>query len=101
MRPCAHAHRHLERERPRREDSGRNGARLAKIREIDADLWILREAHEAIDLTKTHHGASTTPSPRKPRPGETLDVNKVSGMLSLPIGRAKACYGEKATPRLG
>ena len=48
----------------------KNAARLEKIREIDADVWILTETHEVIDLSASHHGASTDPSPRKPRPGE-------------------------------
>lgn len=57
-------------ERPDPADTARNQARIDKIREIDADLWILTETHEVIDLSETHHGAFTRPSPRKPRPGE-------------------------------
>lgn len=57
-------------ERPDPADTVRNHARLEKIREIGADLWILTETHEVIDLSGTHHGASTTPSQRKPRAGE-------------------------------
>ena len=34
------------------------------------DVWILTEIHEVIDLSTSHHGAATAPSPRKPRPGE-------------------------------
>ena len=48
----------------------KNEARLEKIREINADIWILTESHELIDLSDTHHGAATEPSYRKPRPGE-------------------------------
>lgn len=57
-------------ERPDPADPIRIEAQLEKIREVDADLWILTETHEAIDLSATHHGAATDPSPRKPRPGE-------------------------------
>jgi hypothetical protein len=58
----------LERPDPRQETI--NQARLAKIQEINADLWILTETHEIIDLSGSHHGASTSPSPRKQRQGE-------------------------------
>lgn len=47
-----------------------NQARMDKIREVGADLWILTETHEVIDLSDTHHGAATAPSARKPLPGE-------------------------------
>ncbi|MEY3898783.1 MAG: hypothetical protein RLZZ214_4305 [Verrucomicrobiota bacterium] len=57
-------------ERPDPADTARNRARMEKIREIDADLWILTETHEVIDLSNTHHGAATTFSARKPLPGE-------------------------------
>lgn len=57
-------------ERPDPGSKVRNLAQMEKIREIDADIWILTETHEVIDLSDTHHGASTLPSPRKPRPGE-------------------------------
>lgn len=57
-------------ERPDPADVVVNQARLEKIREVDADLWILTETHEVIDLSETHQGAATTPSARKPRPGE-------------------------------
>ena len=57
-------------ERPSLKNSVKNEARLEKIREIDADVWILTETHEVIDLSASHHGAATAPSPRKPRPGE-------------------------------
>lgn len=57
-------------ERPDPADVARNQARLEKIREIGADLWILTETQEVIDLSDTHHGASTVPSFRKPLPGE-------------------------------
>jgi hypothetical protein len=58
-------------ERPDPTDLVRNQARMEKIREVGADLWILTETHEVIDLSDTHHGATTTPSTRKPMPGET------------------------------
>ncbi|HEY9817113.1 MAG TPA: endonuclease/exonuclease/phosphatase family protein [Candidatus Obscuribacterales bacterium] len=58
----------LERADP--EDEEQNAARLEKIREINADIWILTETHECIDLSGSHHGAATAPSPRKPREGE-------------------------------
>lgn len=58
-------------ERPKPQDIDLNAARLEKIRQIDADIWIFTETHEAMDLSATHHGAATTPSPRKPRPGES------------------------------
>jgi len=57
-------------ERPDPADVVINQARMDKIREVGADLWILTETHEVIDLSDTHHGASTTPSARKPMPGE-------------------------------
>ena len=38
-------------ERPDPADTVRNQARLEKIREIDAELWILTETHEVIDLS--------------------------------------------------
>ena len=57
-------------ERPDPADVARNQARMEKIREIDADVWILTETHEVIDLSASHHGAATAPSPRKPLPGE-------------------------------
>jgi len=58
-------------ERPGPSNRVRIGACLDKIREIDADLWILTETHELIDLSATHHGAASAPSRRKPRPGES------------------------------
>jgi hypothetical protein len=57
-------------ERPDPQHESKNRARLAKIREINADLWILTETHEVIDLTGSHYGAFTSPSLRKQRPGE-------------------------------
>ncbi|MGJ8641766.1 MAG: hypothetical protein ACSHX9_00030 [Luteolibacter sp.] len=57
-------------ERPDPANEVRNRAQMVKIREIDADIWILTETHEVIDLSDTHYGACTLPSPRKPRPGE-------------------------------
>jgi len=57
-------------ERPTPKQTPKNEARLEKIREINADIWILTESHEVIDLSGTHHGAATKPSARKPRPGE-------------------------------
>lgn len=57
-------------ERPDPADVDVNHARMEKIRDVGADLWILTETHEVIDLSETHHGAATTPSSRKPRPGE-------------------------------
>ena len=57
-------------ERPDPKDTVRNLARIEKIREIDADIWILTETHRVINLSATHHAAATAPSPRKPRPGE-------------------------------
>ena len=44
---------------------------MKKIREVNADIWILTETHEVIDLSETHHGVTTTPSLRKPRSGES------------------------------
>jgi hypothetical protein len=58
-------------ERPDPADVARIQARLEKIREVRADLWILTETHEVIDLSTTHHGAATAPSVRKPLPGES------------------------------
>ena len=57
-------------ERPDPADVARNQARMEKIREVGADVWILTETHEVIDLSASHHGAATAPSPRKPLPGE-------------------------------
>jgi len=57
-------------ERPGPSNRKRIQAVMEKIREVDADIWILIETHEVIDLSDTHHGATTTPSHRKPRPGE-------------------------------
>lgn len=59
-------------ERPEPAYEIRNRAQMEKIREIDADIWILTETHEVAYLSEIHHGASTLPSPRKPRPGEEL-----------------------------
>lgn len=58
-------------QRPKPQDEALNQARLRKIVEIDADIWILTETHEAIDLSDSHHGAATSLSPRKPEPGES------------------------------
>lgn len=58
-------------ERPDPADSVRNQARMEQIREVGADIWILTETHEVIDLSATHQGVATEPSPRKPRPGES------------------------------
>lgn len=58
-------------ERPDPADEELNQARMDKIREVGADLWILTETHEVIDLSDTHHCAATTPSARKPRLGES------------------------------
>ena len=49
-------------ERPDPADVATNQARMEKIREVGADLWILTETHEVIDLSDTHHGAATAPS---------------------------------------
>ena len=57
-------------EHPDPKDTVLNLARMEKIREIEADIWILTETHEVIDLSATHHGSSTLTSPRKPRSGE-------------------------------
>ncbi len=57
-------------ERPDPGNEVRKRAQIEKIREMGADIWILTETHEVIDLSETHHGAATTPSLRKPRPGE-------------------------------
>jgi len=57
-------------ERPTPKQTLKNEARIEKIREINADIWILTETHEVIDLSATHYGAATKPSARKPRPGE-------------------------------
>ena len=57
-------------ERPGLGNDARNQAVLEKIREVNADIWILTETHEVIDLSETHHGVTTTPSRRKPRSGE-------------------------------
>ncbi len=49
-----------------------NNRRLAKIAEVNADIWILTETDACIDLAGTHHPTSTEPSPRKkPRPTES------------------------------
>jgi hypothetical protein len=58
-------------ERPDPGDNSRNRARMDKIHEVDADIWILTETHKVIDLSATHHGAATTLSYRKPLPGES------------------------------
>jgi hypothetical protein len=57
-------------QRPAPRQALKNEARLEKIREINADIWILTETHELIDLSLTHYGVATKPSARKPRPGE-------------------------------
>jgi len=49
----------------------KNAGRLAKIAEVDADIWILTETDESVGLNETHYSASTELSPRKkPRPTE-------------------------------
>lgn len=58
-------------QRPDPSNLKRNQAVMEKIREVNADIWILTETHEVIDLSGTHHGAATYPSPRKPRQGES------------------------------
>lgn len=58
-------------ERPDPADVAVNQARMEKICEVDADLWILTETHEVIDLSNTHYGAATAPSTRKSLPGES------------------------------
>lgn len=56
-------------ELPHPRSTARNARRLDMIREIDADIWILTETHDLIDLSATHRGVVTNSSPRKPRPG--------------------------------
>lgn len=61
-------------ERPSPERVKRNAATLECIHEKCADLWILTETHEVIDLGDGYISAATDPSPRKPRPGESCAV---------------------------
>lgn len=65
-------------ERPDPKDTVRNLARMEKIREIDADIWILTETHEVIDLSATH-----TERPRQP-----LCASHVQGKPVPPSGAA-------------
>lgn len=59
----------LERPKPR---SAKNRHRIDFLRSLDADVLILTETHVAIDLGPNYVSASTEPSPRKPRPGESV-----------------------------
>jgi hypothetical protein len=80
----------------------RNAARLKFLRERDADIWVLTETHEEIDLSSTHsHAARSLPRPRT-RNGmhwvdiwsrypviaaiEMSDVRTAAVLLDTPVG---------------
>jgi Endonuclease/Exonuclease/phosphatase family len=52
--------------------SPKNRRRIDLLRSLDADVLILTETHVAINLGPEYACAATTPSPRKPRPGESV-----------------------------
>lgn len=80
----------------------RNARRLARLRQADADVWVLTETHDELDLSATHVAISTIqrPTGRKggrwttiwsrfpvPQPIEVADnVRTVAAVLTTPMG---------------
>ncbi|MDX2239528.1 MAG: hypothetical protein NW224_02485 [Leptolyngbyaceae cyanobacterium bins.302] len=59
-------------ERPKQNGWTKNQRRLDKIREINADVWVLTETHEVIDLKNSYESIPSTPIENYHKPGENL-----------------------------
>ena len=52
----------------------KNPHRLERLRAADADIWVLTETQDALDLGSSYHAVHSEPRPKKPSPARWVSI---------------------------